>query len=139
MFFVTFSYTKRLWDHFIKALHTLHALRLKFSNKIKELHFFHIATLIRNDLVTCAEYYDHKTSFSHKLMTKDHYLFGHIFYFIFVSEFQNHESEHDHEFLWIKYAPMYRVHTNEKIEWFLNMYISCDVLLLLPNPLQNAQ
>ncbi len=41
--------------------------------------------------------------------------------------------------LWIKKTPMYRVHTNEKIEQFVDMmYISCDVLFL-PNPLQNAQ
>jgi hypothetical protein len=33
---------------------------------------------------------------------------------------------------------MYGVHTNEKIEWFVDMYISCDVSLLL-NPLQNTQ
>jgi hypothetical protein len=56
-----------------------------------------------------------------------------------VTKFQNHESEHDDEFVWIKYAPMYRVHTNEKIEHFLNMHISYDVSLLLPNPLQNGQ
>jgi len=30
------------------------------------------------------------------------------------------------------------VHTNEKIEQFVDMYIFCDVSLL-PNPLQNAQ
>jgi hypothetical protein len=33
---------------------------------------------------------------------------------------------------------MYGMHTNEKIEQFVDMYISCDVLLLR-NPLQNAQ
>jgi hypothetical protein len=33
---------------------------------------------------------------------------------------------------------MYGMHTNEKIEQFVNMYISFDVSLL-PNPLQNAQ
>jgi hypothetical protein len=33
---------------------------------------------------------------------------------------------------------MYGVHTNEEIEQFVNMYISCDVSLL-PNPLQNVQ
>jgi hypothetical protein len=37
MFFVTFTYAKRLWDPFIKALHTLHASRLNFPNKIKDL------------------------------------------------------------------------------------------------------
>ncbi len=30
------------------------------------------------------------------------------------------------------------VHTNEEVERFVNMYISCDVSLLT-NPLQNAQ
>jgi len=33
---------------------------------------------------------------------------------------------------------MYGMNTNEKIEQFVNMYISYDVSLL-PNPLQNAQ
>jgi len=33
---------------------------------------------------------------------------------------------------------MYGMHTNEKIEMFVDMYISCDVSLL-PNSLQNAQ
>ncbi len=33
---------------------------------------------------------------------------------------------------------MYKMHTNEKTENFVDMYISCDVSLL-PNPLQNAQ
>jgi hypothetical protein len=33
---------------------------------------------------------------------------------------------------------MYGVHTNEEIERFVDMYIFCDVSLLL-NPLQNAQ
>jgi len=33
---------------------------------------------------------------------------------------------------------MYGMHTNEKIEKFIDMYISCDVSLL-PNSLQNAQ
>jgi hypothetical protein len=35
-FFVTFTFTKRLWDPLIKALHTLHASRLNFPNKIKD-------------------------------------------------------------------------------------------------------
>jgi hypothetical protein len=65
-------------------------------------------------------------------------LFGYISDFFFITEFQNCENEHDHGLLWIKNAPMYGVHTNEEIEKFVDMYISCDVSLL-PNPLQNAQ
>ncbi len=69
---------------------------------------------------------------------KYHYLFRYIFEFFFVNEFQNHGSEHEHGLLWIKNAPMYGMHTNEKIEKFVDMHISYDVSLL-PNPLQNAQ
>jgi len=32
--FVTFVYAERLWDLLIKTLHTLHALKLNFPNKI---------------------------------------------------------------------------------------------------------
>jgi len=83
-------------------------------------------------------YYDHRTSCFCKLITKDHSFFEYIFEFFFINEFQNHGSEHEHGFLWIKNAPMYGMHTNEKIEMFVDMYISCDVSLL-PNSLQNAQ
>jgi hypothetical protein len=41
-FFVTFTSIKRLWDPLIKTLHTLHASRLNFQNKIENLQFFHI-------------------------------------------------------------------------------------------------
>jgi hypothetical protein len=41
-FIVTFTYTKRLWDFFIKTLHTLHVSRLKLSNKIKNFQLVHI-------------------------------------------------------------------------------------------------
>jgi hypothetical protein len=49
-------------------------------------------------------------------MTKDYYIFGQISNFYLVIKFQNCGSEHNHGLLWIKYAPMYGVHTNEEIE-----------------------
>jgi hypothetical protein len=51
---------------------------------------------------------------------------------------QNHGGERDHGFLWIKNALVCGVHTNEEIEWFVNLHISCD-LSLLSNPLQKNQ
>jgi hypothetical protein len=81
MFFVTFTSTKRLWDPFIKTLHTLHVSKLNLPNKIEDLQFVHIAKLIQIDLVTCARYYNHKASCFCKLLTKDHYLFEHFFDF----------------------------------------------------------
>ncbi len=56
---------------------------------------------------------------------------GHIYYYFFIIEFQNRENKCDHGLLLIKNAPMYGAHPNEEIEPFVNMYISCDVLLLL--------
>ncbi len=87
------------------------------------------------DPITCARHYDHRTSCFHKFITKDHYIH---FLFFFVIGFQNRGNEHDHGLLSIKNSPMYGVLTNEKIEQFINMYISYDVSLL-SNPLQNAQ
>jgi len=75
---------------------------------------------------------------STNLWQKTSNFFGHISNFYFIVEFQNCESEHDHGLLWIKDAPMYKVHTNEEFEEVVNMYISCQVSLLL-NLLQNAQ
>jgi hypothetical protein len=46
-------------------------------------------------------------------------------------------SECDNGLLWIKKAIMNGMHTNEKNEQFVNIYISCDVSFL-SNPLQNA-
>jgi len=51
-------------------------------------------------------------------------------YIYFVIKFQNHGSLHDHGLLSIKNALVYGVHTNEKIEQFIDMYISNDVSLL---------
>jgi len=86
--------------------------------------------LIWVDTITCARYYNHKTFYFHKLIAKNH----HSIYIYIVIEFQNCGNEHDHGLLWINNAPMDGMHTNEKIERFVNMYISCDVSLL-PNPL----
>jgi hypothetical protein len=69
-FFVTFTSVERLWNPFIKILHTLHASRLNLPNKIKDLQFAHIVKLIRIDLFTCARYYDHKTFFFTNLSQK---------------------------------------------------------------------
>jgi hypothetical protein len=40
--FVTFTFAERLWDPFIKTLHTLHASKLNLPNKIEDLQSIHI-------------------------------------------------------------------------------------------------
>jgi len=116
MFFMIFTYVERLWDPFIKTLHTLHVSKLNLPNKIKDFQSIHIKKLIQIDFITCVRYYNHKTSCFCKLITKDNSFFGNILDFFLVTKFQNRGSKHDHELLWIKHATMYGVHTNEEIE-----------------------
>jgi hypothetical protein len=47
-------------------------------------------------------------------------------------------SEHEHNMLWIKNAPIYGVHDNHENVAFVDKYISCDVCLL-PKDLHNSQ
>ncbi len=69
--------------------------------------------MIQNNPITCVRYYNHKTFSLHKLMTKDHYFFGHIYLKKFVIEFQNCGGEHDHGLSWIKNVFLYKLHTNK--------------------------
>jgi len=91
--------------------------------------------MTKTNLVTCARYYNYKTSSFCKLILKNHYFLRVISYVFFIIEFQNRESEHNHELLWNKDAPMYGMNTNAKIERFMDLYIFYDVSLLL-NSLQ---
>jgi hypothetical protein len=69
--FVTFTFAKIFWDPLIKALHTLHAKKLNLPNKIEDLQSINISQMINNDPITCARYYDHKTSCFHTLFNKN--------------------------------------------------------------------
>ncbi len=70
-FIVTFTSTERLWDFFIKILHTLHASRLNLPNKIKDLQLVRITKLIQINFVTCIRYITTKKHlFSTNLLQK---------------------------------------------------------------------
>jgi len=81
-FFVIFTYAERLWDPLNKTLHTLHALRLNFLNKIEYLQFVHITELIQIDPITCVKYYDHKRFCLYKLSHISLFL-GYIYIYIY--------------------------------------------------------
>jgi hypothetical protein len=52
--------------------------------------------------------------------------FGKISDYVFVTEFQNRGSEHDHALLWIEGAPIYGADNNSQIEQFVDKYITCN-------------
>ncbi len=75
--------------------------------------------MIHNDPITCARYYDHKTSYLCTLFNKDRSIFKQVCDFFFVIKFQNRGNEHENGLLWIKNAPIYGINTNIKIEFLL--------------------
>ncbi len=121
-FFVTFTSAERLWDPLITTLHTLHAKKLNVPNTIENLQFIHIIKLIHNNPITCARYLIIKHHVFVYYLTKTH-LFWTIIWFFFVTKFQNHGSEDDHDLLWVKDTPIYGINTNEKIENFVDKYV----------------
>ncbi len=60
-------------------------------------------------------------------------IFGPLLDFFFVTKFQSHGSQHDHELLWVANAPIYGLDSNNAIENFVDKYISCDNNKLVPN------
>ncbi len=66
--------------------------------------------------------------------TKTHLSLDKFTIFFLVTKLQNCDSEHDHG---LKDVPIYGINKNEKIEIFVDKYISYDVLLLSIT-LQNA-
>jgi hypothetical protein len=61
-FFVTLTSAENLWEPLIKALHSLHSKRLNMPDNFEDLQPTHIAELICTNPITCARYYDHRTS-----------------------------------------------------------------------------
>jgi len=127
--FVTFTSIKRLWDPLIKALHTLHVKKLNLLDKIEDLQSIHIIELIHNDPITCARYYDHKTSCFCTLFNKDPSIFEQMCDNFFVTKFQKCDSEHDHGLLWIKDASTYGIIQMKKLKILLinAMYHYCQL------------
>jgi hypothetical protein len=75
---------ERLWDFFIKVLHTLYASRLNFPNKIKDLQFVHIIELIQIDLVTFIKYIMIIEHFVSANLSQNIIIFIYIYIYIYI-------------------------------------------------------
>jgi len=74
--------------------------------------------LIRDDPVNCARYYRNIISYLQNLICHDEKYYRNIQNYLFVTEFQNKESEHDHGLRWINDTPIYGKNINTKIDFF---------------------
>jgi hypothetical protein len=78
-FIVISTSIERLWDFFIKNLHTLHVSKLNLPNKIKNLQLVHITKLIQINLVTCTRYITTINKKFRKLIAKNLYIYIYIY------------------------------------------------------------
>ncbi len=65
-----------------------------------------------------------------KLLSSTNILFGQVKNLFLVIEFQSRGNERNHGLFWIKDAPKYGMGSNDKIESFIDKYITCDKFLL---------
>jgi hypothetical protein len=67
----------------------------------------------------------------HKLIRNIDLIFGKVKDYFFMNEFQLGSLLHDHGLLWVQNAPTFGVSKNEKLECFVNKYLTIDETMLL--------
>jgi hypothetical protein len=87
--------------------------------------------LIRNNPLTCVQYYKNRMNSLRQLISHDFKYYGELKDHFFIIEFQNRGIQHDHALLWIKDAPIYGRNTNIEINNFVNIYFSTDSGILV--------
>jgi hypothetical protein len=97
-FFVTFSTSVINWFILMKTLKYLHTKHFQqnvktiFNNLLMDKYF------VRNDLITCVQYYEHKMNCFCKLFLKIDIMFGKVQFF-FIIEFQYGGLTDDHKLI----------------------------------------
>ncbi len=56
-------------------------------------------------------------------------IFGKLKDYFFITKFQSPCLPHDHVLLWVQNVPPFGVPKNEKIEWFVNKYLTIDQIM----------
>jgi len=77
-FFVTFTSVQSTWFPLLKCLYDLNNKKLKFNIPFDKLKPKHVVDLIQCDLITFAQYYDHRMKSFRTLCMKDNSIFGHL-------------------------------------------------------------
>jgi hypothetical protein len=74
----------------------------------------------------------------YKLIRNTNLIFGKVKDYLFITEFQSKGLLHDLKLLWVQNAPTFGVSKNEKIEFFVNKYLTIDQTIL-SNEIFNMQ
>ena len=124
-FFISLSAADTKWDDLLIMLGKL--VDKKDYTEELPLHYDTKARLISSDPVTCARYFNERVQQYFNIVLKSsHEPVGKLNDFVYRVEFQNRGSCHIHALLWIENAPDYAKVKAEKIEAFVDQYISCS-------------
>jgi hypothetical protein len=112
------------WPTLVKTLKELYDQYIGENLGIKKDNSLNIKELIRNDHVTCAHYYERRMNSFHELIQSIDLIFGKVKDYSFRRKFQLGGLLHDHGLLWVQNAPIFGVSKNEKIECFIDKYLT---------------
>uniref|UniRef100_A0A8D8UR91 ATP-dependent DNA helicase n=1 Tax=Cacopsylla melanoneura TaxID=428564 RepID=A0A8D8UR91_9HEMI len=130
-FFLTLSAAETRWPELLACLARMNSGEKISITEALEMSNFDRTTLIRNDPVTCARYFDHKISNFMKLIRTSNSIFK--TYIVEETyertEFQVRGSPHLHCFLWLRDAPKFDIDeldSLEKVVEFIDEFITCQ-------------
>jgi hypothetical protein len=95
----------------LKELYDGHVIENTISNNVDAPN---IKDLIRNDLITCVRYYEHRMDNFHKVFKNIE--IGKTKHYFVVTKFQTNGLPHNHGLLWIENSPHFGINSNESIE-----------------------
>jgi hypothetical protein len=87
-FFMTFTSVNN-WPILVKTLKKLYDQYIDENLGIKRDALLNIRELVRNDLVTCARYYEHRMNNFCKLIQNINLIFGKVKDYFFITKFQS--------------------------------------------------
>jgi len=123
--FITFSAAETRWGELLVSLKRISGRIEITEEEAINLPFSERAELIRNDPVTCIEYFKHRfIKYLHGPIRKPGGVFAPyaVMDHFFRAEFQLRGSEHIHGFVWLKDAPVYNASKSTPILFHISLY-----------------
>ncbi|XP_055856560.1 uncharacterized protein LOC129919626 isoform X2 [Episyrphus balteatus] len=129
--FLTLSAAESNWPELIQLLSKLLNNQTLSIEEAMSLENCEKTELIRNDPVTCARYFDHKVAKFMKYIKSKNGPFNEFEVLDSYQrvEFQMRGSPHEHMFLWLKNAPVYKLNDEEsksRCTSFIDRFITCE-------------
>lgn len=130
----SFSAAETKWTLLLICLSKLVNRKILSPNEVNSLTWEVKCILIKSDPVTCARFFDHKSqSFLASVLKSKMNPIGQIQDYFYRVEFQQRGSPHVHMLVWIKDAPVYNGTNQNKVENFIDSYVTCKKDEDIPN------